>query len=89
MELTTVLQIALPSAVFGAVVIGGASSTLARWFRARRRPFRLGRRNRAVTPLPAPDFSHAPARTLAVGARLVPAETPPVKRRGVAQRPAR
>jgi len=86
MEFTTVLQIAVPSGLFGAVVIGGASSTLARWFRLRRRPFRLARRPRAAVPRRAHDFSQSPARTLAVGARLVPAVTPRVKLRGVARR---
>jgi hypothetical protein len=40
----TILQIVIPSALFGALFLGGASSSVARWLGRPRRPFRLGRR---------------------------------------------
>ncbi len=51
--LLTVLQILIPSALFGALILGGASSSVARWLGLRRRPFRLGSR-RISLPRAAP-----------------------------------
>lgn len=51
--LLTVLQVLIPSALFGALILAGASSSVARWLGLRRRPFRLGSR-RISLPRPAP-----------------------------------
>lgn len=48
----TILQILIPSALFGALFLGGASPSVARWLGWRRRPFRLGYR-RGSLPRPA------------------------------------
>jgi hypothetical protein len=50
MELSIILQVVLPFAGLGVLVMGGASSRLARTFRIRRRPFRWDRGYTAVTP---------------------------------------
>jgi hypothetical protein len=50
MEPSTILQVVLPFAALGVLVMGGASSMLARTLRIRRRPFRWGRGHTAATP---------------------------------------
>ena len=49
----TMLQILIPSALFGVLMLGGASPSVARWLGRRRRPLRFGRRRSPVLP-PAP-----------------------------------
>ena len=66
------LQITVPSALFGAVIVGGASPAVAHWLGRRRRPFRVGGRRRPVAPAakaePTPvDFAIIPAGTRAAG----------------------
>ncbi len=48
----TILQILIPSALFGALFLGGASPSVARWLGWRRRPFRFGHQ-RGSLPRPA------------------------------------
>ncbi len=55
----TVLQIVVPFAAFGTLLIGGASSTVSRWFGRTRRP--LGSRRR-IRPLLAGAPAHTPAK---------------------------
>ena len=44
----TMLQIVIPFALFGALMVGGASPSVARWLGRPRRPFRFARRPDAL-----------------------------------------
>ena len=61
-NLLVALQVIVPSALFGAVILAAASSGLARLLGLRRRPFRLGTRSRSVPSHPrrAPGLQPVP-----------------------------
>ena len=50
MEFGTIVQVIFPAVAAGGVVLGGASPTLARMLRLRRRPFRWATRRTGGTP---------------------------------------
>ncbi len=60
MELGTILQIVLPPAAAGLLVLGGASRRLARILGIRQRPFRWGDRHSGATPRIALVHSEPP-----------------------------
>ncbi len=64
--LWTALQIVVPFVAFGTLLLGGASSTMSRWFGRARRP--LGSRRR-IRPVLAEAPAHAPAKRSRAHAR--------------------
>lgn len=61
--LGTMFQIAIPFALFGLVLIGGASSTVARWLGRGRRPFRS---RKGIRPPIAAANAHAVAAPMSI-----------------------